>query len=354
MRVISVANQKGGCGKTTTAVNLAACLAAKGRRTLLIDFDPQGHSTLALGVEHEGLGASMYEVLARTRALDEAIVSVGEHLDLAPAEVRLSAIEQQLAGVEGREHRLAEALCSLGPDRCQYVIVDCPPSLGLLAFNALVASPELIVPIEGSFFSLHGLGKLMETVEVVQEHTGHDIEVRALATIYDRRTRLAREVIEEVREHFGERCFHTVIHRTVRLREAAGFGQSILDYRPASIGAEDYMSLASEVLMAEAKLDSKRLFEAFERLLLPEIEGDRVRFLYEDGDARHVEVAGTFNDWRPHPCEKSGGRWESRLTLPAGSYQYRFVVDGRWVADPRNPAKVADAFGGHNSVFEIA
>ena len=354
MRVISIANQKGGCGKTTTAVNLAACLAAKGRRTLLVDLDSQGHATLALGVEHEGLKASMYEVLARTTALDEAILNVGEHLDLAPAEVRLSAIEQQLAGVEGREHRLAEALCSLGSSRTQYVIVDCPPSLGLLTFNALVASPELIVPIEGSFFSLHGLGKLMETVELIQEHTGRGIDVRALATIYDRRTRLAREVIEEVREHFRDRCFHTVIHCTVRLREAAGFGQSILDYRPASIGAEDYMSLASEVLLAEAKLDSKQLFDVFEQVLLPEIEGDRVRFLYEDGDARHVHVAGTFNDWQPQPCDKAGSTWERRLTLQPGTYQYRFVVDGRWVADPRNPVKVADAFGGHNSVFEIA
>ncbi len=353
MRIISIANQKGGCGKTTTAVNLAACLAAKGRHTLLVDLDPQGHSTLALGVEHEGLRASMYEVLARTRALDDVILGVGEHLDLAPAEVRLSAIEQQLAGVEGREHRLGEALCSLGSGRYQYVIVDCPPSVGLLTFNALVASGELIVPIEGSFFSLHGLGKLLETVELVQEHTGHEIEVRALATIYDRRTRLAREVLEEVRASFGERCFHSVIHRTVRLREAAGFGQSILDYSPTSVAAEDHMSLASEVLLAEAKLDSKQVFRVFSEALMPEVEGERVRFAYEDGEAKQVQVAGTFNDWQPEPCEQANAAWERRVTLPAGTYQYRFVVDGRWVADPRNPVKVADAFGGHNSVFDV-
>jgi len=353
MRIISIANQKGGCGKTTTAVNLAACLAAKGRHTLLIDLDPQGHATLALGVGHEGLEASMYEVLARQKRLDDVVLGAGDHLDLAPAEVRLSAIEQELAGVEGREHRLIEALCSLGEDRYRYVIVDCPPSVGLLTFNALVASSELIVPIEGSFFSLHGLGKLIETVEIVRDHTGNQIEVRALATIYDRRTRLAREVLEEVREHFGEHCFRTVIHQTVKLREAAGFGQSILDYRPNSLGTEDYMSLANEVLMHEAKLDTEEVFQLFSDVLMPQIEGDRVHFMYEGSDAGAVQIAGTFNDWRPEPCEKADGAWERRMTLPPGAYQYRFVVDGHWVSDPRNPAQVADAFGGHNSAFEV-
>lgn len=353
MRIISIANQKGGCGKTTTAVNLAACLAAKARRTLLVDLDPQGHATLALGVEHESLNGSMYEVLAHTRSLDSIIRRVGENLDLAPAEVRLSAIEQHLAGVEGREQRLREAICSISSQRYQYVVIDCPPSIGLLTFNALVASGELIVPIEGSFFSLHGLTKLMETVGVVQDHTGHDIDVRALATIYDRRTRLAREIFEEVREHFGDRCFHTAIHRTVRLREAAGFGQSVLDYSPTSIAAEDHMSLASEVLLAEAKMDTKQVSEAFNRVLMPEIEGDRVRFVYEDGAAHQVQLAGTFNDWQPESCDKQAQTWERYLSLPPGTYQYRFVVDGRWVEDPQNPVKVADAFGGHNSVFEI-
>jgi chromosome partitioning protein len=354
VRVISIANQKGGCGKTTTAVNLAACLAAKGRRTLLVDLDPQGHATLALGVAHEGHEASMYEVLARTRRLSEVILGAGERLDLAPAEVRLSAIEQQLAGVDGREHRFCEALCSLSRDRYQYVIVDCPPSVGLLTFNALVASGELIVPIEGSFFSLHGLGKLMETVELVRDHTGNNLEVRALATIYDKQTRLAREVLDEIREHFGERCFHTVIHRTVKVREAVGFGQTILDYRPSSIGAEDYMSLASEVLLVEAKLDSKQVFRLFSDVLMPQVEGERVRFMYEDDGAGQVLIAGTFNDWRPEPCDRAGTAWERRMTIPPGTYQYRFVVDGRWVADPRNPIQIADAFGGHNSVFEIS
>lgn len=354
MRIISIANQKGGCGKTTTAVNLAASLAAKGRRTLLVDLDPQGHSTLAFGVGHDGLEASMYEVLARARTLGDVILGVGEHLDLAPSEVRLSAIEQELAGVEGREQRLLESLCSLAPDRYQYAIVDCPPSVGLLTFNALVASGELIIPIEGSIFSLHGLGKLLETVEIVREHTGNEIEVRALATIYDRRTRLAREVLEEVREHFGERCFHTVIHRTVRLREAAGFGKPVLDYSPSSIAAEDHMALASEVLLGEAKLDTERVFRLFDELLMPQIEGDRVRFVYEDGGAAEsVALAGTFNEWEPEPCEQQGGAWERRVTVAPGTYHYRFVVDGRWLADPRNPVKVPDAFGGHNSVFEV-
>lgn len=353
MRILSVANQKGGCGKTTTAVNLAACLAAKGQSTLLVDLDPQGHATLAVGVAPFDHEITMYEVLTGSRPLDAAIRNVAERLDLAPADIRLSAVEQRLAGVDGREYRFQEAIARLDPKRYQFIVVDTPPNIGLLTFNALIASRELIVPVEGSFLSLHGLAKLIETVEIVVEHTGEPVDVRALATIFDRRTRLAREVLEDIRERFAGRCYHTVIHETVKLREAVGKGRSILGYSPSSIGAEDYMALAGEVLLAETNRDPVRPFRLHETAPGPEVNGNEVRFSVRMPGARKVEIAGSFTDWKPEPCEASGSVWRSAFTLAPGDHEYRFVVDGRWVADPGNPRKAADPFGGHNSVVEI-
>lgn len=353
MRILTVANQKGGCGKTTTAVNLAACLAAKGQSTLLVDLDPQGHATLAVGVDSAGAGATMFEVLAGSHPLDQAIRNVGERLDLAPADVRLSAVEQILAGVEGREYRFRDAIARLDPKRYAFIVVDTPPNIGLLTFNALVASRELIVPVEGSFLSLHGLAKLVETVEIVSEHTGEPMDVRALATIFDRRTRLAREVLEDLRERFAGRCYHTVIHETVKLREAVGKGRSILGYSPSSIGAEDYLALAGEVLLAETSRDPIRPFRLHETAPGPEVDGHEVRFAVRVPGAQKVEIAGSFTDWKPQPCQASGPVWRRRFSLPAGRHEYRFVVDGRWVEDPGNPLKAADPFGGSNSVVEI-
>ncbi len=353
MRILSVANQKGGCGKTTTAVNLAACLAAKGQATLLVDLDPQGHASLAVGAVPETHEATIYEALAGVRPLEAAIRNVGERLDIAPADIRLSAVEQELAGVEGREYRFQEALAQLDSHRYAFVIVDTPPNIGLLTFNALIASRELIVPVEGSFLSIHGLSKLIETVEIVAEHTGEAVDVRALATIFDRRTRLAREVLEDIRERFGGRCYHTVIHDTVKLREAVGKGRSILGYSPSSIGAEDYMALAGEVLLAETSSEPIRPFRLHEQAPGPEVDGKEVRFALRLPGARKVEIAGTFTDWKPQPCEASGPFWKRRFVLEPGSHEYRFVVDGRWISDPGNPHQAADPFGGHNSVVEI-
>jgi chromosome partitioning protein len=353
MRIITIANQKGGCGKTTTAVNLAACLAARKRQVLLIDLDPQGHASLAFGITVETLDASMYEVMAESRDLESVVQRVGDHLGVAPADVRLSAVEQQLSGVEGREWRLTEAIRSLDPDLYDYVIVDTPPNVGLLTFNALVASRELIVPIEGSFFSLHGVARLQETVRLVRDHVREEIDVRALATIFDRRTRLAREVLEKIREGFADRCFHTVIHSAVRLREAAGFGRSILDYSGSSIGAEDYMALADEVLRREPDWRNAPALPFQLDRGAPSIDEKIIGFVYKDDEARSVHIAGTFNDWQPEACESSNGVWRRSMTLPPGHYLYRFIVDGRWIEDPINPQRVDAPYGGHDSVVEV-
>jgi len=359
MRTIAIANHKGGCGKTVTAVNLSACLAERKKGVLLIDLDPQGHASLGLGVKPEDTEKNMYHVLSETHwdvGMADIIVGVDKHLDLAPAGIILSSVEQELAGQPGRENRLLDALAK-STTVYDYIIVDCPPSLGLLTFNALRACREVIVPIESSFFALHGLGKLSETIKLVEDQFGQKKHVQALATLYDRRTRIAREVLEELRTHFGKDLFKTIIHRNVRLREAPGFGQPICQYDRRSTGYQDYTALAKEVRSRE----KTRAYGAKSRAAKVPPLGTHavkngVRFSIHAPGAKKVQVAGEFNAWNPKKGPMldvdSQGIWSKVIPLSPGTYQYRFVVDGQWRDDPSNPQKVASPYGETNSIIE--
>lgn len=252
MRIISVINQKGGCGKTTTTINLGACLAAANRSVLLIDLDPQGHTSLGLNIRPEDVTKGMTEVLTQGAELSDVVIeSISRNLDLAPANLTLSAVEQLLSEAQQKEQKLMLALRALRKPY-QYVIIDSPPSLGMLTFNALRAADEAIVPVEMGFFSLHGLAKLMEIIDVLARHTGHEVKAQALATMVNIRTKFTQEMIDEIRKHFMGRMFSTLIRNNVRLREAASHGLPITEYDAASIGAKDYESLAQEVITSEA------------------------------------------------------------------------------------------------------
>ncbi|MEW6443146.1 MAG: ParA family protein [bacterium] len=255
MRTIAIANQKGGCGKTTTAINLSASLSRKGKRVLLVDSDPQAHATMGLNVDPAGLEKSLYNVLSPGErggsSLEEVLKPINDGLDLVPSSVILSAIEQELSGREGRESRLMEAVGSL-QSPYDFLIVDCPPSIGLLSINALRACQEVIIPIEMSLFSLRGVAKLMEIVLLFKEHIGHEIRPRALITMYDFRTRYAQRVLEKVKESFGPDAFESVIRYNIRLRETVDHGLPIMDYDKHSIGNKDYQMLAEEILKADA------------------------------------------------------------------------------------------------------
>jgi chromosome partitioning protein len=365
MRIISIANQKGGCGKTTTAINLSACLAEKKRRVLLIDLDPQGHSTMGLNIDGEQLSSTMYDVLnpehAQRKRITEITCKSSKNLDIAPSNVLLSAIEQKLSGLDDRENQLKFAIEELLKGKYDYIIIDCPPSVGLLTFNALIASSEVIIPIEGSYFSLHGVGKLLETIKVISERLGHELSFKALATIYDRRTRMSREVLNEIREHFKENAFMTVIHNAVVLREAASLGKPITQYSRSCVAFEDYSNLADEVILDEVRFGIQPIMhgerDACSDLFFPRIAEDGVEFVLNDSTAKSVEIAGEFNDWTPEKCalytENGKSEWRKKVGLKTGTYQYKFVVDGRWQADPSNPFRVEGIYGGFNSVVEI-
>ena len=250
MRIIAVANQKGGCGKTTTTINLAAALAERRYRVLVVDMDPQGHSTVGLGIRAADRAATVYHLLTDRPGvhveLPDAVATVSPGLDLVPADIQLAAIEQELSGKQGRENRLRDRLRAHG-ESYDFCFMDCGPSVGLLTFNALRAADEVLVPIEPSFFSIHGLGKLSETIELLRTKLGQKLRVRALATMVDRRTVLAREVLDEIENHFGDNLCRAVIRSNVKLREAAGYGVPITVYDTSSTGYRDYRALAREI-----------------------------------------------------------------------------------------------------------
>ncbi len=249
-RVITIANQKGGVGKTTTAVNLAAGLAMHGARVLVIDLDPQGNASTALDVDHHSGIASVYNVLVDGEALTSIVRPVAgfPHLYCAPAAIDLAGAEIELVPLVARESRLARAVAAYDASNLDYIFIDCPPSLGLLTVNALVAAPEVLIPIQCEYYALEGLEQLLRTVELVRSHLNPSLAVSTiLLTMYDGRTRLAAQVADEVRDHFGGVVLGSVIPRSVRVSEAPSYGQSVMTYDPGSSGAQAYFEAAREL-----------------------------------------------------------------------------------------------------------
>jgi chromosome partitioning protein len=254
-RVITIANQKGGVGKTTTAVNLAASLAMHGARVLVVDLDPQGNASTALDVDHHSGVPSVYNVLVDGQPLNSVIkpVSGFSTLYCAPAAIDLAGAEIELVPLVARESRLARALGAYDASELDYIFIDCPPSLGLLTVNALVAAPEVLIPIQCEYYALEGLEQLLRTVELVRSHLNPALSVTTiLLTMYDGRTRLASQVAEEVRDHFGAVVLGPVIPRSVRVSEAPSYGQSVMTYDPGSSGAQAYLEAARELALRNA------------------------------------------------------------------------------------------------------
>ncbi len=248
-RITSIANQKGGVGKTTTTINLAASLAAADQRVLLIDFDPQSNSTSGLGKQKEFAGRSVYQVLLGEMKAEEVIVqSELDHLWIMPADKSLIGAEYELFGEIGREFKLREALAEIR-DRFDFILVDCPPSLGLLTVNALTASNSVIIPIQCEYFALEGVSDFLGTMERIQKSVNADLEIEGvLLTMYDERTNLSSQVTAEIRAFFKDRVFNTIVPRNVRLSEAPSFGKPIILYDIRSKGADAYLKLAEEIL----------------------------------------------------------------------------------------------------------
>jgi chromosome partitioning protein len=252
MKTIAVINQKGGCGKTTVSINLASALAELGHKTLLVDMDPQSHCAVGLAVPEDQIEQSIYDCLISTSRnepikLAEILWQISDKLELAPASLDLSAFEQQMAGIAERESCLKDVLQEVKGEY-EYTIVDCPPAVGLLTFNALRAATDAIVPVETGYFALHGLSKQLETLGILCKRCSQQIEVKVLASMYDLRTKMAREILAELRSHFADKMFKTVINFNTKIKEASSFGQPICEYDPASKGQRDFRALAEEII----------------------------------------------------------------------------------------------------------
>jgi chromosome partitioning protein len=338
-------------------VNLAGCLALDGARVLVVDLDPQAHATLGLGFDPDSAEESLYDLFAEPDervTLDDIAVETESGVDLAPSGIVLSALEQKLAA-EPPETRTARLKAALSRVRkpYDYVLLDCPPNVGMLTFNALRAAEELIIPLETSFYAIHGVQKLLETIGLLAERIGHAVQVRILPTLYDGRTRYARETLAEIRAMFGDLCFDTVIRSNVKLREAARRGLPAIRFMRSSNGAADYSSLAVELAASAPTTVGAQVAAA------PPSER-QIEVHFRGRGVRDVRIAGDFNGWVPDKGVESrivgDGEtrvWTKILALPPGRYQYRYVVDGEWREDPENPNAVPGPTGARNSVLVV-
>lgn len=247
-KIIAVANQKGGVGKTTTSINLSAALAELGKKVLLMDCDPQGNATSGLGIAKDELEMSIYDALVNDADINDIIISTEFGLDIVPAVMDLAGAEVELVNVEDKQYRLKKAVAAI-KDKYDYILMDCPPSLGHVTLNALTAADSVLLPLQCEFYALEGLSQLLSTVQLVQDQLNDSLRIEGLVlTMYDSRTNLAEQVVEEVKTHFPDMVYATKIPRNVRLSEAPSFGKPIFAYAASSKGAQAYMSLAEEVV----------------------------------------------------------------------------------------------------------
>ena len=357
MRIISVINQKGGCGKTTVAINLAAAFREIGKKVLLIDLDPQAHASLGLSISPEDVEMTTYDLIRDPRVkVSDVACKAGENLFVVPSSPVLSAVEQELSGKPGREGRLLSKLTRNQGDY-DFVVIDSPPSIGLLTFNALMASGEVVIPIDPSYFSVQGLEKLRETLELLERETKRAIVVHVLLNNVERRTGFSRDIIAAMERSHGAVLMKTIICHSVRYKEAAMRGVPIFGMKHVEPFQEEFLALARELDSAGPAVAVENIDEWMVRLHGPRRVPEGILFVINAPNAQNVYLTGEFTNWsregiRMEKDEKTGF-WKAVLHLEPGEYEYRFIVDGVWIKDPNNTDSVLNEFGQENSLLIV-
>lgn len=363
MNVIAIANEKGGCAKTTTAINLAACLGRKGMRVLLVDLDAQAHAALGLGVTAEAR-PGLYDVLAGSAALAEAVIcDVADNVDLIPGAATLAGVEPLLAAAPNRERKLADLLAAWA-DHYDYALLDCPPAQGLLSINALCAAEHVLIPVEPSPFAFGGVARLQDRVAVLGDHYDVTIKMSLLPSMVDRRSRLSQRLLAEFRETWPDQLMPVEIRHSVKVREAARCGRALIDYAPHAAVTAEFAALAEVMMGHPIDKDSRAPQSAAVLQRVPNLtfsesidghdEGRHVVLTYHHLLNKDLQIAGDFNDWIPdHDVETRvvNDTVQKVLKIRPGSYQYRVIIDGKWQEDPANPTRVSNSFGGSNSLL---
>lgn len=369
MKIIAIANQKGGCGKTTTAINLASSMGFNGKRTLLVDLDPQAHATLGLNIDDQ---YSLYNVISKLTPkklkIRDIIKRVEKNFDIVPSNVLVGTLEQELADEIGREQKLVEIINEV-KEAYDYILIDCPPSLGFLTVNALRAGHEVIIPVETSRFSMQGVDHLMDIVNLIRDRLNHPITPRVLVTMFDSRLRHSFTMLGKMKEKFSHMLYDTIVHINVKLKESAVMGEAVLKYDKYCRGSKDYLSLAREILtidrflnepvvakpvVAETYTPSERMQELIERET--KVFSKLASFSLRAPAAKTVYVTGSFNDWSlDENCrmKNNNGLWSLDVPLKPGVYKYQFIVDGKWQEDPENKNTERNSFGDINSLVEV-
>lgn len=357
MRIISVVNQKGGCGKTTVAINLAAALGKLEKKMLLIDLDPQAHASMGLNTPYERISYSTYDLLIEPRLkLCDAVFELSEDFHIIPSLPILSALEQELSGKKGRERHLGSKLARSN-EVYDFVIIDSPPNVGILTFNALIASNEVIIPVEPSSFSLDGLDRLKETLELLESEIDHAVSMNVLINNLEKGTRFARDFVCELEKEHESILMNNTVSHSVRYKESAHMGVSIFEMKGVEHLQREFLHIAEEIEERVPILNVGNIKRWMARLHGPKIVEEGILFSLDAPDAESVYLTGEFARWSRNGIKMErnsiDGLWEVTLNLEPGEYEYRFIVDGNWVKDPKNNDIVVNEFGQENSLLIV-